>query len=29
MAPTNMEVSPLRKCCVIRSAQEVEVELTN
>jgi hypothetical protein len=28
-APTNMEVSPLRKRCAIRSAQEVEVELTN
>jgi hypothetical protein len=28
-APTNMEVSPLRKCHAIRSAQEVEVELTN
>jgi hypothetical protein len=24
-----MEVSPLRKCHAIRSAQEVEVELTN
>jgi hypothetical protein len=28
-APTNMEVSPLCKCCAIQSAQEVEVELTN
>jgi hypothetical protein len=28
-ALTNMEVSPLRKCHAIRSAQEVEVELTN
>jgi hypothetical protein len=28
-APTNMEVSPLHKCRVIQSAQEVEVELTN
>jgi hypothetical protein len=28
-APTNMEVSPLHKYCAIRSAQEVEVELTN
>jgi hypothetical protein len=29
MAPTNMEVSPLRKHRAIQSAQEVEVELTN
>jgi hypothetical protein len=28
-APTNMEVSPLCKRHAIRSAQEVEVELTN